>query len=59
MSKLKDMWDRLQERLAEDRKAQKAYKELSRLTDKELHDIGIARGEIWRVIHSVKESSHA
>lgn len=49
MSKLKDMWERLQEQLAESRKIQKTVNELSKLSNKELHDIGISRSDIYRI----------
>jgi uncharacterized protein YjiS (DUF1127 family) len=54
MSKLKDMWERLQEQLAESRKIQQTIKELSKLSDKELHDIGIGRCDI----HRIAEGAH-
>lgn len=47
MSKIKEMWERLQEQLAEQRKVQKTLDELSRLSDKELRDLGISRSDIW------------
>jgi uncharacterized protein YjiS (DUF1127 family) len=54
MTTIKKMWLRLQEQLAEQKKVQKTIKELSKLSDKELHDIGINRG----VIRSVAEGTY-
>jgi uncharacterized protein YjiS (DUF1127 family) len=54
MKHIREMWSRLQERSTERKKVQKTIKELSRLTDKELHDIGINRG----LIRSVAEGSY-
>ena len=49
------MWDRLQEKLAEQRKMNQTIKELSKLNDKELHDLGIGRCDIHRI---AKETVH-
>ena len=54
MTTIKKMWLRLQEQLAEQKKVQKTIEELSRLTDNELHDIGINRG----LIRSVAEGTY-
>jgi uncharacterized protein YjiS (DUF1127 family) len=35
--------------------AKATIKELSELTDKELNDIGIARGDIYYIAHNLKE----
>ena len=50
MKKLKDMWDRLQERMKEERKFEKAMRELYSMSDKELNDIGISRYDIPRIV---------
>lgn len=47
MINLKEMWVRLQERLAEDRQARKTIQELSKLTDYQLRDMGISRSDIY------------
>lgn len=47
MSSIKEMWARLQERLEEDRKVRQTIKELSKLTDYQLRDMGISRGDIY------------
>jgi uncharacterized protein YjiS (DUF1127 family) len=44
-----------QERAAE-KLAKQTMKELSRLTDKELNDIGLSRGDIWYVAHNQNEN---
>ena len=40
-------------------KVNATIKELSKLSDRELNDIGIARGEIWSIAHSVEEYERA
>ena len=47
MINIKEMWARLQERLAEDRQARKTIQELSKLTDYQLRDMGISRSDIY------------
>lgn len=47
MSRLKEMWERLQERLAEDRRARQTINELSKLSDLQLRDMGITRCDIY------------
>ena len=37
------------------RAQRQTYNELSRMTDGQLRDIGITRGEIWHVVESMKE----
>ena len=49
MINLKEMWARLQERLAEERRARQTINELSKLTDYQLRDMGINRGMIASV----------
>jgi uncharacterized protein YjiS (DUF1127 family) len=49
MIKLKEMWARLQERLAEERRARNTINELSKLTDYQLRDMGLNRGMIASV----------
>jgi len=42
---------RLQATLAHRANVNKTIKELSKLNDRELNDIGIARGDIWAIAH--------
>ena len=49
MINLKEMWARLQERLAEERRARKTIEELSSLSDLQLRDMGIHRSMIHAV----------
>lgn len=49
MKTLKEMWARLQERLAEERRARNTINELSKLTDYQLRDMGLNRGMISSV----------
>lgn len=44
-----------QERAAK-KLAKQTIKELSKLTDKELNDIGLSRGDIWYVAHNQNEN---
>ena len=46
---------KLQENMKRERLARQTIKELSRLSDHELNDLGIARGEIWSIAHSTEE----
>lgn len=39
------------EKLEKARRVRSTIKELSRLSDRELNDIGIARGDIWAIAH--------
>ena len=39
------------EKLEEARRVRSTIKELSKLSDRELNDIGIARGDIWAIAH--------
>lgn len=41
----------LDARLEHSRKARQTIKELSKLNDRELNDIGISRGDIWSIAH--------
>ena len=41
----------LADRREHNRKVRSTIKELSRLTDRELNDIGLGRGDIWAVAH--------
>lgn len=36
--------------------AKQTIKELSKLTDKELNDIGLSRGDIWYVAHNQNDN---
>ena len=49
MTKIKEMWARLQEQLEHHAKVQRTIKELSKLSNKELHDIGLSRCDIYRI----------
>lgn len=49
LHKLADWFKRLSQKLEHDRQVSATIKELSKLTDRELNDIGIARGDIWAV----------
>lgn len=49
LQKLANWFKRLAQKLEHDRQVRATIKELSRLTDKELKDIGLARGDIWAV----------
>jgi uncharacterized protein YjiS (DUF1127 family) len=49
MTTIKEMWARLQEQLEHQAKVQKTVKELSKLSNKELQDIGLNRCDIYRV----------
>ena len=40
---------RLSEKLEHNRQVRSTIKELNRLSDRELNDIGIARGDIWAI----------
>lgn len=42
---------RLNAKLAHRAKVNSTIKELSKLSDRELHDIGISRGDIWSIAH--------
>jgi len=42
---------KLEAQLEHNRKANQTIKELSKLTDRELNDIGISRGDIYAVAH--------
>ena len=44
-----------QERAAK-KLAKQTIKELSKLTDKELNDIGLSRGDIWYVAHNQNDN---
>ena len=49
MFRIKALWARLQERLAEERRARNTINELSKLTDYQLRDMGINRSMISSV----------
>jgi uncharacterized protein YjiS (DUF1127 family) len=53
--KIKDWFKRLVEDAKKHNKAQITIKELSALTDHELNDIGIARGEIYSIAYDLEE----
>lgn len=46
MTSIKEMWERLQERLAENKQIRQSIDELSKLSDNELHDLGLHRSMI-------------
>ena len=49
LHKLAGWFKRLAQKLEHNRQIRATIKELSKLTDRELNDIGIARGDIWAV----------
>jgi uncharacterized protein YjiS (DUF1127 family) len=49
MNRLIEMMERVKEQIAEYRKIQKTVEQLSKLTDKELRDIGIGRNDIYEI----------
>ena len=51
---IKAAWINFQNSLAYNAEVRDTMKQLRQLSDKELNDIGISRGEIWDVAHSVK-----
>ena len=50
---LADWFKRLVEKLERQSKVRSTIKELSALTDHELRDIGISRGDIYSIAHEV------
>ena len=46
-----DFFRNINKSLEHSRKVNSTIKELSKLTDRELNDIGIARGDIWSIAH--------
>jgi len=51
MEKLKEFFMSLYERYEERRKAKATFNKLISLSDRELNDMGLARGDIWSVAH--------
>jgi len=51
-----DLFKAIRKRYETHRNIQITMKELSKLTDRELNDMGIARGDIWAVAHG--DTSH-
>lgn len=49
MLNIKEMWERLQDRLHEQIQYRQTVNELSKLTDYQLHDMGIGRGDIYDI----------
>jgi uncharacterized protein YjiS (DUF1127 family) len=45
------MFNKLYEKIKRSQERRVAYWQLNNLTDKELHDIGISRGQIYEVIN--------
>ena len=56
MTTIKEMWERLQERLRQQACAKRTKRELNQLTDKELHDLGITRYDIPRIAGGCKNA---
>lgn len=56
-SKVMKAWEESAKKRAKYIEAQYTIRELSRLSDKELSDIGISRGEIYEIAHSQKRSN--
>lgn len=54
LRKLASWFKRLNAQLEHNRKVRSTIKELSALTDRELNDIGISRGDIWSIAHEDK-----
>lgn len=54
-AKLRKIINKLAERFSEARRDRKAFKELNNLTNRELNDIGISRGDIRAIVYQ-KES---
>ena len=52
---LAQWFKKVQENLRRERVAHSTIKELSALTDKELWDIGISRGEIYSIAYDLKD----
>jgi len=50
-----EWFSKLNANMKRERLARQTIKELSALSDKELNDIGIARGEIWSIAHDLEE----
>ena len=48
-------FQKLDANMRRERLARQTIKELSALSDYELNDIGIARGEIWSIAHDLEE----
>jgi len=48
------MFKQFRNALAVHARRRRTYQELSRLSDRELNDIGIARGEIRRVLNDIR-----
>lgn len=49
MTNIKEMWTRLQDRLREQAQLRQTVKELSKLSDYQLRDMGISRSMIYEV----------
>jgi uncharacterized protein YjiS (DUF1127 family) len=52
---LAEWFKKLQENMKREKLARQTIKELSRLSDHELNDLGIARGEIYSVAYDLEE----
>lgn len=55
LNSVAEWFKRLNASLAHRAKVNSTIKELSKLSDRELNDIGISRGEIWSIAHEVEE----
>mgnify|MGYP000055160737 CR=1 FL=1 len=58
MEKLKEFFMSLYERYEERRKAKATFNKLISMSDRELNDMGLARGDIWSVAHGKYEKDY-
>ena len=58
MEKLKEFFMSLYERYEERRKAKATYNKLISLSDRELNDMGLSRGDIYSVAHGKHERDY-
>ena len=58
MEKLKEFFMSLYERYEARRKAKATFNKLISMSDRELNDMGLARGDIWSVAHGKYEKDY-
>lgn len=58
LEKLKESFISLYERYEERRKAKATFNKLISLSDRELNDMGLTRGDIWSVAHGKHERDY-